>query len=144
IVFGDMGPIVSDFSRDGAFYNDTFTSDGTREFNGFVVEFDRPVEIASFTGDDVTVAYRDTVTTASNPPNLIVTGDAEFTITALDAGSDFCPGLQSPDSDLMATQFLVSLNTPLSGVGTYSYAIAPDIHDNIRKPNTTGGALATF
>jgi len=35
----------------------------------------------------------------------------------------------------LATTFLVSLNTPLSGVGTYSYVVGPNIRDGIRTNN---------
>src|SRR5437868_5763670 len=80
VIFGDMGPIAADFIN-GATYNNTFTSDGTRQFTGFVVQFDRPVDPNSFTGDDVTVEYRDTLTSTSSPPNLILTGNNRFTIT---------------------------------------------------------------
>ncbi len=39
-----MGPITADFSFLGNTYNNTFASDGTRLFTGFVVQFDRPVD----------------------------------------------------------------------------------------------------
>jgi subtilisin-like proprotein convertase family protein len=126
IVSGDMGPIPAN----------TVTADGTPVLTSFQVQFDRPVDPSSFTGADVTVEYRDTVTTASLPANLIVTGAAKFTITALDLGSAFGPGL--PAGNPQATTFRVSLNTPLSGVGTYSYAIGPTIKDSVRSPTSSG------
>src|SRR5262249_50324261 len=49
-----------------------------------------------------------------------------------------------PAGNSMATTFLVSLNTPLNMVGTYSYAIGVNnIHDNIRNKDTTGGGGAS-
>src|SRR5262249_7353591 len=119
IISGDMGPITAGFSNLGATYNNTFAADGTRQFTGFVVQFDRPVDPATFTGDDVTVQYRDTVTPLSAPANLILTGAANFTVTPLDINTSWGPGLPG---GTMARTFLVSLVTPLSAVGTYSYA----------------------
>ena len=144
IIFGDMGPITSTFTSGGIGHNDTFASDGTRQFTGFVVQFDRPVDPGSFNGDDVTVEYRDTVTPPSSPANLTVTGAANFTVTPLDAST----AGWGPESfgGPMATTFLVSLAVPLSGVGTYSYSVGPDIHDNIRNPNSSssGSSGTTF
>src|SRR5262249_34957321 len=90
-----------------------------------------------FTGDDVTVQYRDPFTAASFPPNLVVTGAANITVIPLNAGTFFGPGLPG-GTHPMATSFFVRLNTPLSGVGTYSYAISSAISDRIRS-----GALVT-
>src|SRR5205085_10532005 len=52
LVSGDMGPVTSDFfnrSTDPtiavpAAYNNTFSADGTRQLDGFVLAFDRPVD----------------------------------------------------------------------------------------------------
>ncbi|HXG10475.1 MAG TPA: Ig-like domain repeat protein [Gemmataceae bacterium] len=123
-------------------YNNTFTSDGTRRFTGFVVQFDRPVDPATFTGDDITLQYRDTVTPTSSPANLTLSGAANFTITPLDLSASWGP---NPIAG-MASRFLVNLSTPLSGVGTYSYAIGPAINDRIRQRGTMagGGSGAIF
>ncbi len=149
IVYGDMGPIAADFVSPDAsetVYNDTFASDGTRLFSAFVVQFDRPVLPATFTGNDVTVEYRDTTTSASLPANLTVAGKANFTITPLDASTtEWGPETLAT---AMAETFLISLVTPLSGVGTYSYAIGnlttgPAITDGIKTVSrpTTGNLM---
>jgi subtilisin-like proprotein convertase family protein len=130
IIAGDMGPIAGDFNSNGVKYNNTFTSDGTRQFTGFVAVFDRPVDPTSFTGDSVILEYRDTVTPASSPANLILTGAANFNVTGLDTGHNWGPGLAAGNP--LAETFLVSLKVPLSGIGTYSYAILPRIKDDIR------------
>jgi len=60
VIFGDQGPITADFTWPAgpvgpvgdAIYNNTFTSDGTRKFTAFVVQFDRPVDPTTFSGDD--------------------------------------------------------------------------------------------
>jgi subtilisin-like proprotein convertase family protein len=66
VVFGDMGPVVDDFHNPNSpfvyTYNNTYANDGTRQFDGFVVTFDRPVNPATFEPGDVTVIYRDPLT----------------------------------------------------------------------------------
>src|SRR5262249_23576537 len=114
VVFGDMGPITTNRGPDG-----------TPRLTSFEIDFDRPIEVGSFTGDDVTLKYRDPLTPASLPANLTLTGTSALTITALDAGGNFGPGLSGVGA--MASRFRVNLVTPLSGVGTYSYAIAPSV-----------------
>jgi subtilisin-like proprotein convertase family protein len=130
VIDGDMGPIVSDFTPPvgTATYNNVFAADGTREFTGFAVEFDRPVVIGSFTTGQVTVKYHDTTTPAALP-DVNITG---FTITPLDAGGPFGL-LTNANANLLATTFLIQLVTPRSAVGTYSYAIG----------NLTGGPIIT-
>ncbi len=148
IVQGDMGAVTADFiTPQGTLpqkivYNNTYTADHTRQFTAFRVTFDRPVDPTSFTGDDVTLQYRDTVTPVSMPGTLL-TGAANFTITPIDLGANFGPGMLAGNNS--ATQFLVALKIPLSGVGTYSYSVGPLINDRIRTPitGTTGGTTAT-
>ena len=144
VVSGDEGPIASDFTYTptvyasstytgtayvtGATYapityNNTFASDGTREFSQFVVAFDRPVNISTFQPDDIQVSYQ-------SP--YLATGDttavAVGSITPLDLTTLFGPaqvGLMGTVAQL-ATQFLITLMTPQTLVGTYSYAIGLD------------------
>ena len=135
IIAGDMGPITAAATFLGVGYNDTFAADGTQQFSGFEVIFDRPVLIDTFTPNQVTLMYHDTVTPAADPGVLIPNTD--YTITGVDAGSAF--GTLAADSiatDDLATTFLIKLITPLSAVGTYSYAIGPSITDGIRTLNT--------
>ncbi|MFO0841894.1 MAG: proprotein convertase P-domain-containing protein [Gemmataceae bacterium] len=117
IISGDMGPITSG----------SFTSDGTPRLTGFQIVFDRPVDPATFTDDDVTMEYRDTVTLASDPATLILLpGRGSFNVVPQNLGA------------FGATIFLVQLTAPLSGVGTYSYAIGPNISDRIRNRSSVG------
>src|SRR5581483_1062513 len=80
----------------------------------------------SFDASDVTVQYED--------PNGNKSNVAVGAVTPLDLGTGWGPrGVGSFASlNPMATTFLVHLQTPQSGVGTYSYAVGPDINDLIR------------
>src|SRR5207247_5408655 len=113
----------------------------------------------TFTSSDVALEYRDTVTPPSSPANFMISGAATpgaFTITAEDLGGDLVSGwgpempfggTAAPARDpgaLLARTFLITLTTPLSGVGTYSYAIG-----NVGNPignaaNATGPAITDF
>ncbi len=68
IVDGDMGPVTGDFNNPdnpSVFtYNNTFASDGTRNFDGFVVMFDRPVDPGTLDSSDITIQRRDPITGA--------------------------------------------------------------------------------
>ena len=124
IIYGDMGPITAPFTGPlhDVSYNDQYAADGTEEFNGFVVQFDRPIDVNTLTPDQVTIVYRDTVTPTSLPGVTIPSTD--YTVIPLDRGWGF--GLLQPFSaaaEALATTFLIELDTPRSGVGTYSYAI---------------------
>ncbi len=128
ILQGDMGPITANATFMGYGYNDTYAADGTQEFNGFEVQFDRPVLISSFTPSQVKIVYHDTVTAAALPGYTIPNTD--YTVNAEDAGGPFGT-LPQGAANLLATTFLIQLTTPWSAVGTYSYAIG----------NLTGGAV---
>ena len=114
--------------------NDTFAPDGTPQVNGFVVTFDRPVAVSSFTTSNITIVYRSTTNQVANKgvviPALAVTPLDGFTtrygphkVGAID------PATGKP---FIATEFLVTF-APQSGVGTYSYSITPSIQDLIRS-----------
>ena len=139
IIAGDMGAITNEFTTDGAIYNDTFAPDGTRQFSGFEITFDRPIDITTFTPSQVAIMYRDTVTPATLPGVVLPTSD--FTVIPLDAGGPF--GLLSGvDAAGLATTFLIAV-TPQSAVGTYSYAIgnqtgAPVIRDRLETATVVG------
>ena len=140
VVSSDMGPIVNDFTEpnSGTVYNNTFASDGTRQFTGFVVTFDRPVDATTFTTSQVTVTYH-------NPAVGGAGGDVPMTVskvTPLDANTLFGPdavgGIDSTNTPTLATTFLVSVIDPAtnmapSRVGTYSYTVGPNIRDRIRS-----------
>ncbi len=139
VIYGDMGPVSTDSTAptdttaSGIFtYNNTFASDGTRQLGGFVVQFDRPVDAASFTTSDVTVEYQN--------PN---TGDITFIpvgqIVPLDENTGFGPN--GIGVGVLADTFYVELQTPQSAVGTYSYAIGPTVQDDDREGNILTGSL---
>jgi subtilisin-like proprotein convertase family protein len=67
VVNGDMGPVVNDFITGGASYNNTFTADWTRQLNGFVITFDRPIDPGLVTPGSVNITYRDPNTPAGQP-----------------------------------------------------------------------------
>ena len=63
IVSGDMGPITADASNpdnpNKITYDNHFAVDGTRQLDGFVVNFDRPIDPSTLSAGDITVVYRD-------------------------------------------------------------------------------------
>lgn len=63
VVSGDMGPVNQDFNNSdnpNVFtYNNVFASDGTRQIDGLVINFDRPIDPSSLNLSDITVIYRD-------------------------------------------------------------------------------------
>ncbi len=178
VVSGDMGPVVNDFTYQptvysdsqgpvGSYapitYNNVFATTanapypvGTRGLSQFVVTFDRPVDISTFTTSQIQVMYESATSTTKTPVPVA-------SITALDALTAFGPDLVG--LGVLATQFLITLMTPQFAVGTYSYAIGlpavtPDgklVSDDIRSvptgiadnagPTTTGtvsGSSATI
>ncbi len=135
VVYGDMGTVTADFSADttnsGTFYyNNTTAADGTRQITGFVVQFDRPVDISTFDASDVLVKYQNPYTgTFSN-----IALDPSTPITALDTPSDTSNafGVHGVGIGVLATTFYIKFLTPQSAVGTYSYAIGPNVFDRQR------------
>ncbi|HWE36768.1 MAG TPA: Ig-like domain-containing protein [Isosphaeraceae bacterium] len=126
VISGTEGPVTST-TIDGQTFNNTFASDGTQQFTGFTVQFDRPVDdnpadAAAFGVGDVTVLFH----SAYSAADVAGTPVGVASVTPLDPG---------PDG---ATTFFIRLQTPQSGVGTYSYSIGPNIIDRIRQP---GGIL---
>jgi subtilisin-like proprotein convertase family protein len=116
---GDMGPIFADGIEplSGVTYNNTFDvgGDGRRRFDGFVVEFDRPIDPSTFTIADVEVLYRSPTDNPIGPGlNVPVTGIQELN-----------------PNQFGTSRFLVSV-APQTKTGTYSYTIGPDISDRIR------------
>jgi subtilisin-like proprotein convertase family protein len=111
--------------------NNVFTTDGIQELTGFTVTFDRPVDPSSFTLDQVSVMYRDTVT----PSDLPGTPVAVASVTPIDLGT-----FHHSQGNL-ATQFLVTLVTPQSGTGTYSYSVGPNVRDGIRSTTRSTSSL---
>jgi subtilisin-like proprotein convertase family protein len=128
VVSSTMGPVHGLTASNGTTtfqFNDQFAPDGTPLVDGFLVTFDRPVDVTTFDISDVTIRYRSPSTPASAPGTLI----NATSVTPLDGA-------------LAATQFLVRFN-PQSAVGTYSYTIGPDIRDIFRSVKTVVTSLQT-
>jgi subtilisin-like proprotein convertase family protein len=142
IVSSTMGPVTS-LTQDGMTFNNQFTSDGIQIPNGFVVEFDRPIDSSTFTLDQATVIFRNT-TTPANMPGVSLNILSVTDLNPPDAGLFIQPGRD--------TRFLVRFdasNALLVGgtyTGTYSYTVGTSISDRIRKftLSTTPANTATF
>jgi hypothetical protein len=65
VVSSDQGPVIADGVT--GTYNNTFTSDGTRQLDGFTVQFDRRIDPATVNASNVHLVFRDPVTPASQP-----------------------------------------------------------------------------
>src|SRR5262249_48325816 len=122
-------------------WNNTFTADGTRQLDGFLVQFDRPIDPNTFTPADVRVIFRDPNTPAGSPGTPVTV----TSVTPLDDGTLFGPTkvgdkADDPSVRVLATAFLVRFAAQ-AGAGTYSYTVGPDITDRIRT--TTGPFTAT-
>lgn len=115
IIDSTMGPVQA-LSIDGQTFNASTAADGTPELQGFAVTFDRPVSPSSFTANEVHAYYLSAVPGAGEVPVAI------GNVTPLD------------QTALGATTFFVSFATPQTAVGTYSYAVGPDVSDRIRSP----------
>ena len=106
VIYGDDGPLTTDstagyLTRQRAAnavvtYNNTFASDGTRQLTGFVVQFDRPVDVSSFTTSDVTVEYQNPNTGVISfiTPSGILPLDENTGFGPEDAGADTVPILE--------------------------------------------------
>ncbi|MCU1376840.1 MAG: regulatory domain of in-like proprotein convertase, partial [Actinomycetia bacterium] len=107
-------------------FNDKLTADGTPIVEGFVITFDRPIDAATFTKSDVSVTYRDPFTSGASVgiPMPITSDPIPLSTgpTTANAGG--------------TTRFLVRF-APQSNVGTYSYAIGPDVRDLSRNTVVT-------
>ena len=114
--FGDLGPVLAASSAGGIPYNNTLAADGTRQLDGFVVQFDRPVEAGSATSPGSAINPANYVLRYHNPYDPVGT-DTVIPITSVVA--------------VGGNQFLVRF-APQSRVGTYSYAVLPSIRDEIR------------
>ncbi|MCZ2343320.1 MAG: proprotein convertase P-domain-containing protein [Bacteroidales bacterium] len=149
IVRADMGPVTEEAVAKDEFgntlytgnvnplpykYNSTLASDGTRQITGFVVVFDRPIDTSTFTAADITVQYRD----KNNAVSTITVGAPQvlngyYTIQNDAAGNP----INVPMADDRV--FFIPFTTPQSGVGTYSYAISPDVTDYVQQVNRVHG-----
>jgi subtilisin-like proprotein convertase family protein len=165
VISSDQGPVLEDYSYSDprttanvptTVYNNTFAADGTRQLNAFVVRFDRPIDPSTFGPDDVVLRFRNTSTAVT--PNG-TDGTTLIPVTAvepLDDGTLFgshqiggALDMRDPNYNplrALATFFLVRFAAQ-SGVGTYSYAIGPNIQDRNRSADfqtVPDGGFARF
>jgi subtilisin-like proprotein convertase family protein/photosystem II stability/assembly factor-like uncharacterized protein len=117
-------------------FNDEFDSNGARVFNGFVIEFDRPIDPSTLTAADIQVLFR---SPTANP----VSGGTPITVSNIQR-LDF---LRDPldNSDYGSKRFLIHIPNQ-SAVGTYSYAVRSDISDRVRSKtfNYVNGTSVDF
>jgi sugar lactone lactonase YvrE/subtilisin-like proprotein convertase family protein len=129
-------------------FNSTFAADGTQEVNGFEVDFDRPVSIASFTANQIKVQYE-------SPTGAVTLLDpTSFTITPLETTTLYGGAKvgsytnASGTHRALSSRFLVTFTPPVSadfGVGTYSYSIGPSISDLVGQQFVNAGVkVGTF
>ncbi len=130
IISSTMGTVQST-TVDGVTFNASITAGGAPMVEGFQVQFDRPVDVRTFTIDDVKAYFRSPtfVSTPSNPFGELL---SIASVTPLDRSGPFVSVGGTP-TQIRATSFLVRFNTTnpalLSRVGTYSYSVGPDILD---------------
>lgn len=132
IIGSDMGPILQDGST--GTYNNTFTSDGTRQLTGFTVTFDRFVDPATFTPNLVTLKYQNPSSSSGtfvdlsnqvtgvvplNPdatPSLSI-GDAMFPRSGSGAGSLLFPVVMSqPQTSPVTVEYSLFDGSALNGI----------------------------
>jgi subtilisin-like proprotein convertase family protein len=134
VVDSTMGPIglTDQFGNPVDPVNNLRTADGTPILAGFDVVFDRPVDPGTFGAGDVKVFFRDaTADNASGGPVPVLN-------VVPQASNPNDPDFgYNPGNRLGFTRFRVVV-AQRSAVGTYSYAIGPDIRDRIRQ--VAGGA----
>jgi len=134
LVGGDMGPVVVDFNSGNTDYNNTFTSDGTRQLNGFVLTFDRPVDPGTLTPNLINITYRDAVTPAGSPGTDLssqITAITPLDLSAAHGPNDFgTPAsfsisdtiIQEPLTGQTLANFTVILSQPLGTSASVNWA----------------------
>jgi len=107
---------------------------GLPTFAAIVVQFDRPVNPATFTDGLIHVMYRDTDTSGLDAGIVVHV----LSPTATDA-QKWGPALIDG-----ATRFLITLATPWTAIGTYSYYIDPLVTDRVWSESIPWTAAATY
>ncbi|MEZ6142256.1 MAG: proprotein convertase P-domain-containing protein [Zavarzinella sp.] len=135
IISADMGHVTADFydvSNNGAFtvrYNDGFDNNGVRELEGFVVQFDRPVQISSFDISDINVQYQ---SPNGGAPQAIALNGVFAYDRPTNQATTFGPreiGFDVLDDRAFATSFFIGFVTPQTAPGTYSFSVGPNVQD---------------
>ncbi|MCC6417524.1 MAG: proprotein convertase P-domain-containing protein [Gemmataceae bacterium] len=108
VVNGDMGPVVQDGST--STYNTTFTADGTRQLDGFVIEFDRFIDPSTLGTNDISLIYRAPNTPTSQPGTNL---------------SSALTGLVPLELDPTPTPYTVSVSDAITGetAGTVTFRV---------------------
>jgi subtilisin-like proprotein convertase family protein len=111
-------------------FNNQRTADGVLELNGFVVTFDRNIDVQSFTAGDVSVFFRSPTTPGGQPGSPVLVGSIIPLISS-------APSIVSQQGQ-GTNRFLVLLQNAQSATGTYSYSVGPNITDLVRTANANG------
>ena len=126
VLGSDMGSVGEDlvvFDQNGeALSFNPVLADGTRQLDGFRITFDRPIQAGSFTRNDITVMFRNPTTPSGQYGSAVPVGDP------IPLGGE---GVAVPDNQL--TSFFVPFLTPQTAVGTYSYAVGPNVRDWVQR-----------
>ncbi len=144
IISSTMGPVqagqaqifnIANGTTSFVTFNSQTATDGTPIFDGFEVTFDRPVDPSTFDPSAVTITYEDT---SGNKKSIL----------ASKVSPVFVAGNPNQDGHFGFETFLISLPGQ-TGVGTYSYTIAPKISDrifvaNVQQPTTLPTVTQTF
>jgi subtilisin-like proprotein convertase family protein len=165
VLSSDEGPVLDDYSYSDprtsvnvptTVYNNTFAADGTRQLNAFLVRFDRPVDPSTFGPDDIVLRFRNTTTPVTPNGTDGTTLIPVTSVEPLDDGTLYGPhqiggalDMRDPNYNplrALATFFLVRFAAQ-NGVGTYSYAIGPNVEDRNRSADlqtVPDGGFARF
>jgi subtilisin-like proprotein convertase family protein len=148
IVSATTGPINGTLSATGSIdngasdttqtytFNTTTAADGHRQLSDLLVTFDSYVQASTFTASSIVMRYRG----VNEPGTSVGTSVAVGTVTPIyDDRTTRLAGV--------ARRFRVTLTTPQSALGTYSYVILPDatnnvIYSGIHNVVVTSGAAA--
>jgi subtilisin-like proprotein convertase family protein len=114
-------------------FNTQRAADGTPILDGLVIAFDRPVDPSSFSPGDIQVFFRDTTT--ANGGGVVVPVVAVEPLIDPDS-----PLSTAQQAQVGASRYLVRV-APTSSVGTYSYAVGPQVNDRIRSSTSTGNLM---
>ena len=144
VIVSDSGPVTATATQGSATYNNTFAADGTRQLTGFYVEFDRPVTDATDTANPSAAGYNPFLSPADfdvrflSPDQNRGSGAGQVNLV-LDQATfqaqfpDNAVAVQSVTPvDATGRRFFVAFTVPQSRVGTYSYAIDPNIRSTVR------------
>jgi subtilisin-like proprotein convertase family protein len=86
VISGDQGPVIG-LGSTGT-YNNTFTSDGTRQITAFEVSLDRPVDPSTVNANSLQVSYRNPTTPTNLPSTDISNQITGVTPLNLDTSSN--------------------------------------------------------